>query len=119
MKKITMLNRVSLDSYFAGPNGEIDWFIHDPAVDKAAHEMMQADTLLLGRSTYQMFEAYWPVVGKDPNASEGDRKLSQELDQMTKVVFSKTLENVTWVNSRLVQGDVLPVVQALKRESGT
>ncbi|MCB9457832.1 MAG: dihydrofolate reductase [Anaerolineaceae bacterium] len=119
MKKIKMLNRVSLDGYYAGPNGEIDWFIHDPEVDKASHEMMQADTVLFGRSTYQMFAAYWPLVGQDPTASENDRSLSLELDRMTKVVFSNTLDGVTWMNSRLVKGDVTPITQALKREAGT
>jgi len=32
------LNRISLDGFFAGPNGEIDWFVYDPEVDKATHE---------------------------------------------------------------------------------
>lgn len=32
MRRITMLNRIALDGYYAGPNGEIDWFIHDNAV---------------------------------------------------------------------------------------
>jgi len=43
MRKVVMLNRVSIDGFYAGPNGEIDWFIHDPEVDQAAHEMMQPD----------------------------------------------------------------------------
>jgi dihydrofolate reductase len=118
MRKIVMLNRVSLDGFFAGPNGEIDWFIHDPEVDKAAHEMMQPDTLLLGRLTYQMFESYWPNVVKDPNASQGARATADELNQMTKVVFSKTLREVTWVNTRLVKDDLLGEVKKLKSGGG-
>lgn len=118
MRKIVMLNRVSLDGFFAGPNGEIDWFIHDPEVDKAAHEMMQPDTLLLGRVTYQMFESYWPPVAKDPNAPEGARNTANELNQMTKVVFSKTLSEVTWVNSKLVKGDIIKAVKELKQGKG-
>ena len=43
MRKAVMLNRISIDGFYAGPNGEIDWFIHDPEVDHAAHEMMQRD----------------------------------------------------------------------------
>ncbi len=71
MRKVVVLNRISLDGYFAGPNGEIDWFVHDPEVDKAAHAMMSPDTLLLGRITYQMFESYWPHVSMDSNADPG------------------------------------------------
>jgi dihydrofolate reductase len=118
MSVIVMLNRVSLDGFFAGPNGEIDWFIHDPEVDKAAHEMMQPDTLLLGRLTYQMFESYWPHVSKDPNAPQGARTTADELNQMTKVVFSKTLREVTWVNTRLVKDDLLGEVKKLKGGAG-
>jgi dihydrofolate reductase len=118
MRKIIMLNRVSIDGFFAGPHGEIDWFLHDPEVDKAAHEMMRPDTLLLGRVTYQMFDSYWPQVAKDPNASQGDRQTASELAQMTKVVFSKTLSEVTWENTRLIKGDVTQAVKKLKQGSG-
>jgi len=118
MRKIVMLNRISLDGFFAGPHGEIDWFIHDPEVDKAAHELMSPDTLLLGRLTYQMFESYWPHVGKDPNAPGAARKTASELDQMTKVVFSRTLKEVTWVNSRLVREDAAGELRQLKQGNG-
>jgi len=73
MRKVVMLNRVSVDGFFAGPNGEIDWFIHDPEVDQAAHEGIQADTVLFGRVTYQLFENYWPKVAADPEAPEEAR----------------------------------------------
>ncbi len=107
MRKVIMLNRVSLDGFFAGPNGEIyDWFINDPEVDKAAHEMAQADTILFGRVTYQMFESVWPKIAADPNAPKEARTTADELNRMTKVVFSKTLKEVSWENTRLVNGDV-------------
>src|SRR5215216_997744 len=118
MRKIVMLNRISLDGFFAGPNGEIDWFIPDPEVDKAAHEMMRPDTLLLGRVTYQMFESHWPQVAKDPNAPEGARTTANELNQMTKMVFSRTLDDVTWENTKLVRGDVIKAVNDLKQGQG-
>ena len=105
MRKVILLNRISLDGFFAGPNGEIDWFVHDPEVDKAAHELMQPDTLLLDKVTDQMFESYWPHVATDPNAPKEARILANELHQMTKVVFSKTLEEVTWENTKLVKGN--------------
>jgi dihydrofolate reductase len=118
MKKIVVLNRISVDGFFAGPNGEIDWFLHDPEVDKAAHQMMRPDTLLLGRTTYQLFEGYWPQVAKDPNAPKEALVTANELDQMIKVVFSKTLEGVTWKNSRLIKGNVTDEVRKLKQGDG-
>lgn len=84
MGKTIMFNRISIDGYFAGPHGEIDWFIHDPEVDRAVHAVMEPDTVLLGRITYQMFESYWPDVAADPNAPQDERVLAGELTQMTK-----------------------------------
>lgn len=118
MRKIIMLNRLSVDGFFAGPHGEIDWFVPDPEVDRAAHEMMHPDTLLLGRVTYQMFEQFWPQVSQDPNAPRELRATANELDQMNKVVFSNTLPDVTWMNTQLVKGDLAQSVRALKEGSG-
>ena len=123
MRKIVLLNRISIDGFFAGPNGQIDWFIHDPEVDQAVHERPEAGpaapgTLLTGRVTYQMFESYWPNVTRDPDAPAGARKMADELNQMTKVVFSKTLPEVTWENSKLVRGNVTGEARKLKQGNG-
>ena len=56
MRRAVMFNWVSINGFFAGLNGEIDWFIHDPDVDKAVHGGVAADTVLFGRVTYQLFE---------------------------------------------------------------
>lgn len=119
MRKVVMLNRMSLDGFFTGPNGEIDWFIHDPAVDQAAHEGSMSDTLLLGRLTYEMFAGYWPPIADDPNAPEWNRTLSRELNQMTKVVFSTTMQDAAWENSRLVHGGLVDEVRRLRAGDGT
>jgi dihydrofolate reductase len=124
MRKVIMFNRVSVDGFFAGPNGEIDWFIVDPELDKALHENGQPgtvapDTVLLGRVTYQLFESYWPKVAADPNAPKEARIIADELNQMTKVVFSRTLKGVSWKNTKLVKGDVAKEVGRLKQEKGS
>ncbi|RPI81979.1 MAG: hypothetical protein EHM41_19510 [Chloroflexi bacterium] len=96
MGKTVMFNRISLDGFFAGPNGEIEWFIHDPDVDIAVHQLMNPDTAFFGRITYQMFDNYWPKVALSPDAPEEERVIAEELTQMNKVVFTRTLKNVTW-----------------------
>ncbi|RDE17594.1 MAG: deaminase [Candidatus Thorarchaeota archaeon] len=127
MRRIVMLNRISIDGFFAGPNGEIDWFVPDPdvdkavhnlEVDKATHEMMHLDTILFGRVTYEMFERHWPKVAADPTAPKEARATADELSHMTKVVFSNTLKEVTWKNSRLVKGNVPEEVRKLKQGRG-
>ena len=118
MRKIVVFDWVSVDGYYAGPNREIDWVVQDPEIDKAAHERMNPDTLLCGRISYQMFENVWPKVAEDPKAPKGMKKLADEMAQMTKVVFSKTLKEVTWENSKLFHGDLIEEVKKLRRRKG-
>jgi dihydrofolate reductase len=124
MRKVIMFNRVSVDGFFAGPNGEIDWFVRDPELDIALHEMGQPgpvppDTLLLGRVTYQLFESVWPKVATDPKATIEARNTADELNRMTKMVFSKSLKDVSWENTILVHGDVTKEVSRLKQGKGS
>ena len=118
MRKIIAFDWVSVDGFFAGPNREIDWVVQDPEIDKAAHERMSPDTLLCGRVSYQMFENVWPRVAEDPKALKAMKKLADEMAQLTKVVFSKTLKEVTWENSKLFHGDLIEEVRKLKRRKG-
>jgi dihydrofolate reductase len=124
MRRVIMFNRVSVDGFFAGPNGEIDWFVADSELDRALHEMGQPGTVppgtvLLGRVTYQLFESVWPKLATDPKAPKEARITADELNRMTKVVFSKTLKEVSWENTRLVSGDVAKEVGRLKQAKGS
>jgi len=126
MRRIVMINWISLDGLFAGPNGEIDWIIRDPEVDKALHEprageasSVGSDTMLLGNITYTMFENSWPQIAKDPNAPEELHKLADEVIGMTKLVFSRTRNEVPWENSKLFHSNLVEEVEKLKRGKGT
>jgi len=126
MRKIVMINWISLDGFFAGPNGEIDWMIRDPEVDKALHEPKAgetesagSDTMLLGNVTYTMFENSWPQIAKDPNAPDELHKLADEVIGMTKLVFSRTRQEVPWENSKLFHGNLVEEVEKLKQAKGT
>jgi dihydrofolate reductase len=107
-----------LDGFYAGDDGSIDWFIHDFEVDKAAHQLMSPDTLLFGRETYQQFESFWPAQADNPDAPPPAKKMSHELNNMTKIVFSKSLKEVTWENSTLVSDDIAAAAQKVKEGEG-
>lgn len=128
MRRIVMINWVSIDGFFAGPNGEIDWMLRDPEVDKAIREPAPGDarppskgpgTMLLGNITYTLFENSWPQIAKDPNAPEAMHKMADEVNQMTKLVFSQTRQDVTWENSKLFHGNLIEEVKKLKQDDGT
>ena len=121
MRKIITTMWVTLDGYIAGPNGEMDWIgeIYDEAMGAYESDLVtSADTLLLGRVTYQSFAGSWPHVPDNPNASEGEKAYARKLNAMRKIVFSKTLPTVEWNNSSLVK-EVLPEeITKLKQEPG-
>lgn len=118
MRKLIVYNRLSLDGFFAGPNGEMDWFLHDPEVDVIAHQVYKADTLLFGRLTYQLFESFWGPIAADENADPAVRGMALELESLDKVVASRSLSQATWANSRLLSDDLIPATRALKAGDG-
>lgn len=119
MRKLIMQMQLTLDGFYAGPNEEFDWFTLDQEAWQARVEQFSTvDTGLLGRKNYEGFHGYWPAVVNNPASTETDIKFSRWLDDIPKVVFSKTLEKAEWNNSRLVKGDLAEEVSKLKQQSG-
>jgi dihydrofolate reductase len=112
MRKLFWQVNQTLDGFMEGPDRELDLTagFADPDFDLYASEMLQSiGGMLLGRVTYQLFEAYWPsATGPD----------AERMNQLPKFVFSRTLTKVDWSNSRLIQGDVGQEVDRLKRQAG-
>ena len=128
MRRIVMFNRVSADGYFAAADGNLDWVVPDAQVDKqGAAAIPGTDTVILGRRTYEMFASFWPHVLDSPAAADphGQGRFSPEmhafardLNDMTKLVFSRTLKQATWNNSHL-QRDIDPrAIADMKRQPG-
>lgn len=92
---------VSLDGFIAGPNGEYDWIVMDPAVDFAAL-YKEFDTVIMGRKTYEV-----------ANAQGGGAMPGMEV-----IVFSRTLRPVTRKGFRIVNDDPRDVVAAVKARPG-
>ena len=67
--------------------------------------------LVLGRRTYEIFEAYWPY-------QPDDHPIAKTLNAAKKYVASRTLRVLHWNNSTLLQGDVVPAIVALKAHAG-
>jgi dihydrofolate reductase len=121
MRKVTLWIGMSLDGYTSGPNEQLDWLVPHvtPQAQAYFRKMRQsADTILVGRVNYEGFFGYWPPVKDDPKASRDDVELSRWLDDVNKVVFSRTLREVTWKNARLAQSGAAEEVAALKRAPG-
>ncbi|MHB1132041.1 MAG: dihydrofolate reductase family protein [Chloroflexota bacterium] len=119
MRKVILSMMVSLDGFIEGPGSDLDWHRVDEDFNEYAVGLLHTvDTILFGRVTYQMFEGYWPGAATDLAISESDRKIAHLINDAEKVVFSRTLENVSWRNSRLVTGDVGQEIARLKERPG-
>lgn len=123
MQKIVMFNRVSADGYFADEHGGLDWTVSDDELDdEAASSMPSTGTMLFGRKTYDIFEAFWPHAGdEDPHAAgrhnPAIKKMAEWINAAPKVVFSKTKKEVTWHNSRLISRFDADEVRKIKADS--
>ena len=95
---------VSLDGFIAGPKGDYDWIVMDPAIDFAAM-YKEFDTAVMGRKTYEVITA----MGGGHGAVTG-------MDET--VVFSRTLRPATHPGVRITREDPRKVVTALKAKPG-
>ena len=121
MRKLVLFLHASLDSFVEGPNGNMDigWVSYDADLEKHAKEILStADTVIWGRGTYQMMYDYWPTVAEDPSASQHERDHAEWIEKTAKVVFSTTLENVEWNNSKLVKDNIEEEIKNLKQQPG-
>src|SRR5258708_8013337 len=119
MRKVIVTMWVTLDGFIAGPNGEMDWVMVDDEMGKYEDDLVSAaDTLILGRVTYQSFAGAWPHVPESPSASEGEKEYARKLNAMRKIVFSRTLEKAEWNNSSLAKEVIPEDIEQLKHEPG-
>lgn len=115
MRKVIMFNMITLDGFFEGPNGEIDWHKVDEEFNEfSIQQTGSAGGLIFGRKTYQLMESYWPT----PEAAADDPQVTEIMNSIPKFVFSRTLEGVEWKNTRLLKGDAAAEVEKLKGEPG-
>ncbi len=115
MRKIVVSNLVTLDGFFAGPNGEIDWFVWDEEIATYIKGLMSSlDAILFGRVTYELMAGYWPAAS--PPAE--DPVIIDFMNNTPKIVFSKTLDKVEWNNSRMVKDNILEEAEKLKQQPG-
>jgi len=112
MRKLVMWNMVTLDGYFEGTNKwDIDWHNYawgEELEQLSTDQLQSADMLLFGRVTYQGMAAHWP-------AETGE--IAEFMNQIPKLVFSRTLQTADWNNTRIAQ-DAVAEVKRLKEQPG-
>lgn len=122
MRKISTFTFMSVDGFYAGPQGEIDWFkmrSKDDEYDAFTHKSSKTgNTLILGHTTYEMMRSFWPT----PEAIKTDPDMAQVMNNSRKIVFSRTLKNVQeeprWKNITIMHEIIPEEITRLKAQVG-
>ncbi len=119
MRKLIVFNLISIDGYFAGPNGELDWHNYDLEISAFSSEQMQTlGALMFGRTTYELMAGYWP--NEEPRQSEPI--VAKVMNAIPKIVFSTTLSDVpdapNWKNVTVRRAIDPAEIQAMKNQEG-
>jgi len=117
--KLVVSEYVSLDGVMEDPGGAEGFgrggwtrlYWSDELGRVQREQLMASDALLLGRVTYQGFAAAWPSM-KD------EAGFADEVNGVPKYVATRTLDELEWNNSRVIEGDVAEAVAELKRRPG-
>ena len=117
VRKLVYSMGVSLDGFIAGPNGEIDWSAPDEELHRFHNEQTrELGAHLCGRGLYEEM-LYWETADDDPSISETELEFARLWQDLPKIVFSRTLEEVEG-NARLATDGVAEEVAGLKGRPG-
>ena len=116
MPRLVVFNNVSLDGYFVDASGDMSWaHKQDPEWSAFVSENASGTAVLVfGRVTYELMASYWPT----PLAMKNNRVVAEGMNNLQKVVFSRTMDKVTWKNTKLVKGDMVEEMRKMKKEPG-
>jgi dihydrofolate reductase len=113
VRKIVAGLFLSLDGVYEAPHQWHFPYFNDEMGEAVQSQIDAADTMLLGRVTYQEFASYWPHQSND------EVPLADHMNNTPKVVVSETLDSVDeWQNSTLIKGNVVEELTRLKQQPG-
>ena len=117
MRRLMVFNNISLDGYFTDSNSDMSW-AHKNADEEwnkfTSENASGGGVLLFGRKTYDLMVSFWPTkqaYDMMPTVAEG-------MNNLPKVVFSRTMDKAEWNNTRLVKGNIVEEVSRMKSEPG-
>ena len=117
MRRLLVFNNITLDGYFTDSNNDMSW-AHQNADEEwnkfTSENASGGGVLLFGRKTYDLMVSFWPTkqaYDMMPTVAEG-------MNNLPKIVFSRTLTEATWNNTKLVKGNIAEEVSRMKNEAG-
>jgi dihydrofolate reductase len=114
MRQLIVSEWMTLDGVFDADTMK-QWFepYHSEGRAECIREgILASDALLIGRTTYEMFAAYWPTQ------KNNEMGTADKLNSMPKYVVSSTLKKAEWNNSTIIKDDIVKAVATLKQQPG-
>ncbi|HEU4552899.1 MAG TPA: dihydrofolate reductase family protein [Chitinophaga sp.] len=121
MRKVIVSMNVTLDGFMAGANGTLDWhfpFWNEEMTEYMTAQLQTADTILLGRLSYQVMADYWPHAAAQPLLTPAQSCFATQMNSFTKIVFSRTLHKASWQHTRIIRSHIKQQMLELKRQPG-
>jgi dihydrofolate reductase len=118
LRKIIVFNHISLDGYFVDAQGDMS-FTRNDNQDAEWDAFVNGNAsgggmLLFGRITYELMASFWPT----PVAAEQMPVVAEHMNNLPKIVFSKSMDKVSWINTRLMKEDLIGSIRKMKAEPG-
>lgn len=119
MRKIIVFNLVTIDGFFAGPKGEIDWHNYDAEMGAFSTEQMKSlGALIFGHTTYETMANYWPT----PDGIKSEPVVAEIMNNIPKIIFSKTMQEVkdgsVWKNVKVFHEIKPEEIMKMKEQEG-
>ena len=114
MGKLVVFNSVSLDGYFTDANADMS-FAHNPIPDAEWNDFVSGNAqgggmLLFGRITYDLMTKFWPT----PLAQETMPVVAERMNNLPKVVFSRSMNSAEWNNTKLIKVNMIAEIRKMK-----
>jgi len=119
MRKLKLQMQITVDGFVAGANGELDWMTWNWDDELKAHVKAMTDsvdTILMGRKMTDGFISHWSSITDNPQ--DESYEFAKKMMDTEKVVFTKTLSESNWKNTRLAKGDLMKEISDLKDQPG-
>jgi dihydrofolate reductase len=117
MRKLKLQMQMTINGFVGGLKGENDWMTWNPDDEFIAFLISlidSSDTLLLGRKTAEVLIPFWESTAQKNPAHPFAKKIAD----ISKVVFTKTLDQSTWKNTTLAKGNLAEEINGLKKQDG-
>ena len=116
MRRLLVFNNITLDGFISDAKGDMSWAHNQDAewTDFVTSNAQGGGEFVFGRLTYELMASFWPT----PMAIERMPVVANRMNRSPKYVFSTTMREATWSNTRLFKGDPAGEIRKLKSEPG-